>query len=74
MILTLHVNCGFSDNLQECLLRVQSIDRAVILDAVEVDVIGVGAAFYDRLREMNLRAPVVSTARLSSYSAGLLKK
>ena len=74
MILTLHVDCGFDDPLQPSLSRIETLDKAIIFDAIEIDVVGTGAALYDRLRELRLRAPVVASNRLANYSAGLLKK
>lgn len=58
VITTLKVSIGFDDNLEAALLRVRSLDSAIIFDAVEVDITGVGAALYDRLIEAGLRAPI----------------
>jgi hypothetical protein len=74
MITTLKVSAGFGDDLQVCLLRIQSLDSLVIFDAIEVEVTGVGAALYDRLTELELRAPVRSYRRELATTVGLLKK
>jgi hypothetical protein len=73
MITILKISAGFGDNLQACLLGIKLLDDAVIFDAVEVDVTGVGAALYDQLTELDLRAPV-RPYRRELATTGLLKK
>ena len=74
VIRTLKVTAGFGDDLNVCVLEVRQICDTILIDAVEVDVTGVGAALYDKLTETKIRSVVKPYSPLANYSTGLLKK